>query len=82
MAARSGGEGKQSRQRVYSALLGGGPDGTAAALRIIDGQVRLQALVMTFNDLFLAAAVITALTVPLVLFLKPMEPGAAPVMGH
>ena len=65
-----------------SALLGGGPDGTAAAMRIIDGQVSLQALVMTFNDLFLAAAVITALTVPLVLFLKPMEPGAAPVMGH
>ena len=49
---------------------------------MIDGQVSMDALVMTFNDLFLTLGVISALVVPLVMFLKPLEPGAAPAMGH
>ena len=65
-----------------TAQMGGGPEGAAAALRMIDGQVSMDALVMTFNDLFLTLGVISALVVPLVMFLKPLEPGAAPAMGH
>ena len=64
------------------AMMGGGPEGATAALRMIDGQVSIDALVMTFNDLFLCLAIIAALVVPLVFFLKPIEPGAAPAMGH
>jgi DHA2 family multidrug resistance protein len=72
----------QSHVAANAAMLGGGPDGLTGALRMIDGQVSLEALVMTFNDLFLALTVASLLVLPLVVFLKPIKPGDAPALGH
>ena len=72
----------QSHLAEMGAMLGGGSDGLGLALRLTDGQVMLQALVMTFNDLYLAMAVIGFAVVPLVLFLKPIKPGTPLAMGH
>ena len=72
----------QTHLAEMSALMGDGADGMANALRLIDGQVSLQALVMTFNDLYLAMAIIGFAVVPLVLFLKPIKPGTAMAVGH
>ena len=72
----------QGHIAANAAMLGGGPEGLTGALRMIDAQVSTEALVMTFNDLFLSLAVVSLLVLPLVVFLKPIKPGAAPAMGH
>ena len=72
----------QGHLAELTAAMGGGSEGVANALRLIDGQVNLQALVMTFNDLYLAMALIGFAVVPLVLFLKPIKPGTAMAVGH
>ncbi len=59
---------------------GGGTAAWETAYRMLDGQVMQQALVMTFNDLYLALAVAGAISIPLVLFLRPAQPGAAAAM--
>ncbi len=56
-----------------TAQFGGGPEGLNMAYRAIDGQTMLQALVMSFNDVFLFFCVGTLLAVPFVLFLRPLE---------
>ena len=65
-----------------SGMFGGGSEGFEAALRSIDGLVMQQAMVMTFNDMFLAMAVIGAIVTPLVIFLRRPEPGAAAMAMH
>jgi MFS transporter, DHA2 family, multidrug resistance protein len=60
-------------------MFGGGADGMDAALRSIDGMVMMQALVMTFNDIFLVLTVIALVFVPLVLLLRAPPPGTAPL---
>lgn len=72
----------QGQMAQSAAMFGGGPEGLDAAYRMIDGQVMLQASVMTFSDLFLALAGITLLVMPLILLLRPPPPGAPMAMGH
>ena len=64
-----------------ASMFGGGPEGMEAAYRMIDGQVMLQASVMTFGDIFLALATIAMLVAPFVLLLRPPPPGSALAMG-
>ena len=52
--------------------------GTPRAMRIIGQQIQAQALVMTYNDIFLAMSIVTVAVVPLVLFLRPLPRSAAP----
>ena len=54
----------------------GGPDG---ALRSIDSQVMVQALVMTFNDMFLVLTLVALVFVPVVFLLRAPPPGASPM---
>ena len=62
--------------------MGGGSDGVAAAMRMLDDETLRQALVMSFNDTYLAFAVIGVAILPLVLLLRPPSRGAAMAMGH
>jgi MFS transporter, DHA2 family, multidrug resistance protein len=62
--------------------MGGGTQGWEAAWHMLDGQVMQQALVMSFNDIYLALFIIGVISIPLVLFLRPAEPGSAMGMGH
>jgi DHA2 family multidrug resistance protein len=71
----------QRRVGETAAMYGGGPEAMDAAMRSIDGEVMLQALVMTFNDMFLLLAVVAVVFVPLVLLLRTPPPGSAPVMA-
>lgn len=61
---------------------GGGPEGLMAAYRAMDAQVMVDALVMSFNDVFLALSVLTLLVAPLAMFLKPIDPAKAGGMAH
>ena len=65
-----------------TSFFGGGLDGLAAAYRALDAQVLIQALTMTFNDMYLALALIGFLVTPLVLLLRPVDPGAASAAMH
>ncbi|TAK99660.1 MAG: DHA2 family efflux MFS transporter permease subunit [Rhodospirillaceae bacterium] len=82
--ASLGGTDLDLQQQITSAadLYGGGPAGLEAAYRALDGEVMVQALVMTFNDMFLALATIGMIVIPLVLFLRPVKPGTSPVVMH
>ncbi|MCX7863599.1 MAG: DHA2 family efflux MFS transporter permease subunit [Novosphingobium sp.] len=66
-------------------FFGGGAEGLDYALRAMDAQVILQALVMTFNDMFLAMALIALAVVPAVLLLRPIRtggPSTTAAMSH
>ncbi|MBB5684797.1 DHA2 family multidrug resistance protein [Sphingobium boeckii] len=54
--------------------------GEGAALRALAGTVAREALVMTYNDLFLLVAISTMIVAPLALFLKPLPAGPAVAM--
>ncbi len=71
----------QDQLSQSAAQFGGGPEGLEAAYRMIEGQVMLQASVMTFSDIFLALATIALLISPFVLLLRPPPPGMAMGMG-
>jgi DHA2 family multidrug resistance protein len=71
----------QRRVSETAAMFGGGPEATDAAIRSIDGQVMLQALVMTFNDMFLLLTVVAMVFVPLVMLLRTPPPGSAPALA-
>ena len=71
----------QSQLGQSAGMFGGGSEGLEAAYRMIDGQVMLQASVMTFSDVFLALAMISLLVAPFVLLLRPPPPGSALAMG-
>lgn len=62
-----------------AAMFGGGGEGLEAAYRAMDGQVMIQALVMTFNDMFLALGLIGMIVAPLVIFLRKTTPQAGPM---
>ena len=55
-----------------AAMFGGGDQGLEAAYRILDGQIMVQALVMSFNDVFLALSIFTLVVIPLAIFLPKM----------
>lgn len=48
-----------------------------AAFRTLAGTIQQQAFVMTYNDIFFVMTVIIALSIPLVLFLRPLPKGMA-----
>jgi DHA2 family multidrug resistance protein len=52
--------------------------GVARAVPQLEGQVSMQALVMTFNDIFFVMGAIALVVLPLVLFLRPFSNDAAP----
>jgi len=56
--------------------------GTDTALRALDGTIQMQALTMTYADLFWLLSMGILVTLPLVLFLRPLPKGAGPVMAH
>lgn len=51
-----------------------------AALRTLAGTIQREALVMTYNDVFLVMGVITFATLPLVFFLRPLPKNASLTM--
>ena len=60
---------------VASQTQGPGNDAALGALQSIDGLVRQQALVMSFNDEFVALAIAIAIVLPLVFLLRPLPKG-------
>jgi DHA2 family multidrug resistance protein len=71
----------QRRVGETAAMFGSGSEATEAAIRSIDGEVMMQALVMTFNDMFLILAVIAVVFVPFVILLRAPPRGAALTMA-
>ncbi|KPF91226.1 disulfide bond formation protein DsbA [Novosphingobium sp. AAP83] len=65
-----------------AATFGGGPDGIAAAMRTLDGMITRDALVMAFNDDFMALTIACLAVVPLVLFLRPLPKGYHAKAAH
>ncbi len=61
---------------------GGGPDGLASAIRSFDGMVMRDALVMAFNDDFMALTIIIVIVAPLVLLLRPLPKGYHAKAAH
>ncbi|PCD02143.1 EmrB/QacA family drug resistance transporter [Sphingomonas spermidinifaciens] len=53
---------------------------TEAALRTLGGTIQREALVMTYNDIFVVLAVLIAVAAPLVLFLRPLPKGPMAAM--
>lgn len=51
-----------------------------AALRTLAGTIQQQAFVMTYNDIFFVMAVVIALSIPLVVFLRPLPKGMSLTM--
>ena len=56
--------------------------GPGAAIRSLGDMIQVQALTMTYIDLFYILAVGILCVTPLVLFLRPLPQGAKPVVGH
>jgi len=70
-------DGVQEYLASQAHALGGMPQ----ALRTLGGTIQLQALTMTYVDLFWILSVGIGCVIPLVLFLRPLNTGA-PVAGH
>jgi DHA2 family multidrug resistance protein len=51
----------------------GGPDAQARAALVLGGQVKVQAYVLTYSDGYLAIALVAALAIILIAFMKPMK---------
>lgn len=66
--------------QTYVASQAAALGGTDRAIQRIGGTIQVQALTMTFNDLFWILAVGIACVVPLVLFLRPLK--GPPVASH
>lgn len=71
--------GLQQTISTAAGYLGTGPEAAEVAIRGIDAQVMLQALVMAFNDMFLILTIIAVLSLPLVFLLRAPPPGASPM---
>jgi MFS transporter, DHA2 family, multidrug resistance protein len=69
----------QSYLEQMGHLLGGGMD---AALQMLDGQVLQQALVMSFNDTYLALALAGLIAPPMAVFLRKPTGGGSPMAMH
>ena len=61
---------------------GGGPEGMSAALRSLDGMILRDALVMAFNDDFMALTIGILIVSPLVLLLRPLPKGYHAKAAH
>ncbi|WP_016834486.1 MDR family MFS transporter [Herbaspirillum lusitanum] len=68
----------QSSMATQAHLLGG-PD---IAIRLLGSTIQMQALTMTYADLFWLLGVAILCITPLVLFLRPLPTNAAPVAAH
>ncbi|MBN2972191.1 multidrug efflux MFS transporter [Roseomonas aeriglobus] len=68
--------------QAYVGGLGAAVGDQAAGLRLLSQQIQLQALTMTYNDIFWIMGVGTLAVLPLVLFLRPLPKGAGPAMVH
>lgn len=65
-----------------AATFGGGPEGMTAAMRTLDGMITRDALVMAFNDNFMALTIAILVVSPLVLFLRPLPKGYHAKAAH
>jgi MFS transporter, DHA2 family, multidrug resistance protein len=65
-----------------AAPFGGGDDGFMVAMRSLDGMVFRDALVMAFNDDFMALTVAIMFVTPLVLLLRPLPKGYHAKAAH
>ena len=72
----------QERLAGMRAGFGGDGDPAAGAIRMLYGQIQQQALVMSFNDLFVALTVGIVAAAPLVLFLRPLPKTVDPSAMH
>lgn len=64
-------------------LLATGEEAIETGLRLLDAQVLREALVMSFNDILIALAVICWMAAPLALLIRPRFPeGPAPIGAH
>lgn len=72
----------QQRLAETATVLGGGPEGLEAAYRALDGEVLVQALVLTCNDMFFALALIGAVVVPLAAAMRIGRERGAPMGMH
>lgn len=66
----------------YLAAQAHGAGGMPAALQSLNGTIQVQALTMTYIDLFWILAVGICCVIPLVMFLRPLNRNAAPQAGH
>jgi DHA2 family multidrug resistance protein len=68
----------QSSMAAQAHLLGG----QDTAIRLLGSSIQMQALTMTYADLFWLLGVAILCITPLVLFLRPLPTNAAPVAAH
>ncbi|MEH3107483.1 MAG: MDR family MFS transporter [Sphingomonas fennica] len=66
----------------YLSAQGAALGGEDAAIRALGGTVQVQALTMTYIDLFWILAVLVAVVSPLILFLRPLQRGRPPAAAH
>jgi DHA2 family multidrug resistance protein len=66
----------------YLAAQAAGLGGTQPALQALGGTIQIQALTMTYADLFWILSVFIACVIPLVLFLRPLNTDAPVSGGH
>lgn len=64
-----------------TSMFGSGADAAEAALRLFDLSVLRDALVMTFNDAYLAMTFMSLIALVLIPALKPLPGGATPMAG-
>ena len=72
----------QDQMQAMTAQYGGGPEGLAAAYRMMDSMVTRDALVMAFNDEFFLLTIGIIAVIPLVLLLKPLPKGQVNMAMH
>lgn len=70
----------QDTMAQAGSMLGTSSEATEAIMRMVDGEIMRQALVMTFNDIFLGFAIMGVIMLPLILLLRP-PPKDAPMGG-
>jgi DHA2 family multidrug resistance protein len=70
------------RMAESGAMLGGGPESIAGAFRALDEQVAMEALVMSFSDIFVVFAALPIIALPLVFLLRPIDPARAKGIAH
>lgn len=74
--------GVQEQIAAAAQMFGGGPEGLEAAYQAFDGQVLMQALVMSFNDIYFALFALGLMIIPLAVFLKPPPAGTSSMAMH
>jgi len=76
---------REMYQGIVSGLASAGSDPATAARQgygAIWGMLQQQAMMVTFNDVFMFLAYMFAAMLPLIMIMKRPKPGAAPVMAH